>query len=41
VLVVEHRRDVAVLLARVPAGDLAQLRDLLGTLARTIDEDAA
>ena len=40
-IIPRHRRDVAVLLAGVPAGDLARLRDLLGNLARTIDEDAA
>jgi DNA-binding MarR family transcriptional regulator len=40
-IIPRHRRDVAVLLARVPADDLARLRDLLGTLARSIEEDAA
>jgi DNA-binding MarR family transcriptional regulator len=40
-IIPRHRRDVAVLLARVPAGDLARLRDLLGNLARSLDEDAA
>jgi DNA-binding MarR family transcriptional regulator len=40
-IIPRHRRDVAVLLARVPAGDLARLRDLLGSLARSLDEDAA
>jgi len=40
-IIPRHRRDVAVLLARVPADDLARLRDLLGSLARSIEEDAA
>jgi DNA-binding MarR family transcriptional regulator len=40
-IIPRHRRDVAVLLARVPAADLARLRDLLGNLARMIEEDAA
>lgn len=40
-IIPRHRRDVAVLLARVPADDLARLRDLLGNLARLIEEDAA
>jgi DNA-binding MarR family transcriptional regulator len=40
-IIPRHRRDVAVLLSRVPAGDLARLRDLLGTIARRIEEDAA
>ena len=40
-IIPRHRRDVAVLLARVPADDLARLRDLLGNLARSIEEDAA
>jgi DNA-binding MarR family transcriptional regulator len=40
-IIPRHRRDVAVLLAGVPAGDLARLRDLLGNLARSIEEDAA
>jgi DNA-binding MarR family transcriptional regulator len=40
-IIPRHRRDVAVLLARVPADDLARLRDLLGNLARHIEEDAA
>lgn len=33
-----HRRDVESLLARVPAGDLARLRDLLGTLNKSLEE---
>jgi DNA-binding MarR family transcriptional regulator len=33
-----HRRDVESLLGRVPAGDLARLRDLLGTLNRSLEE---
>ena len=40
-IIPRHRRDVAVLLSRVPAGDLARLRDLLGNIARLIEEDAA
>jgi DNA-binding MarR family transcriptional regulator len=40
-MIPRHRRDVAVLLARVPPGDLARLRDLLGNLARLIEEEAA
>jgi DNA-binding MarR family transcriptional regulator len=40
-IIPRHRRDVAVLLKRVPAHDLARLRDLLGTMARLIEEDAA
>ena len=40
-IIPRHRRDVASMLARVPAGDLARLRDLLGTIARLIEEDAA
>ena len=40
-IIPRHRRDVAVLLSRVPAGDLARLRDLLGHIARLIEEDAA
>ena len=40
-IIPRHRRDVAVLLARVPPEDLARLRDLLGNLARLIEEDAA
>lgn len=40
-IIPRHRRDVASVLARVPVGDLARLRDLLGNLARLIDEDAA
>jgi DNA-binding MarR family transcriptional regulator len=40
-IIPRHRRDVSVLLARVPADDLARLRDLLGELARLIEEDAA
>ena len=40
-IIPRHRRDVAAVLARVPAGDLARLRDLLGDLARLIEEDAA
>jgi DNA-binding MarR family transcriptional regulator len=36
-----HRRDVAILLARVPPDDLTRLRDLLGSLARSLEEDAA
>jgi len=40
-IIPRHRRDVAVLLARVPASDLARLRVLLGRLARFIEEDAA
>jgi DNA-binding MarR family transcriptional regulator len=40
-IIPRHRRDVAAVLARVPAGDLARLRDLLGDVARRIEEDAA
>jgi DNA-binding MarR family transcriptional regulator len=40
-IIPRHRRDVAVLLARVPADELARLRDLLGSLARSLEEDAA
>ena len=40
-IIPRHRRDVASMLARVPADDLARLRDLLGNLARLIEEDAA
>jgi DNA-binding MarR family transcriptional regulator len=40
-IIPRHRRDVAVLLSRVPADDLARLRDLLGNIARLIEEDAA
>jgi DNA-binding MarR family transcriptional regulator len=40
-IIPRHRRDVAAVLARVPAGDLARLRDLLGDIARRIEEDAA
>jgi DNA-binding MarR family transcriptional regulator len=40
-IIPRHRRDVAVLLARVPSDDLARLRDLLGNVARLIEEDAA
>ena len=40
-IIPRHRRDVAAMLARVPADDLARLRDLLGDLARLIEEDAA
>ena len=40
-IIPRHRRDVAAVLARVPADDLARLRDLLGELARRIEEDAA
>jgi DNA-binding MarR family transcriptional regulator len=40
-IIPRHRRDVAVLLARVPPDDLARLRDLLGNLARLIEEEAA
>lgn len=40
-IIPRHRKDVAVLLARVPADDLARLRDLLGNVARLIEEDAA
>ena len=40
-IIPRHRRDVAVLLARVPADDLTRLRDLLGSLARSLEEDAA
>ena len=40
-IIPRHRRDVAVLLARVPTSDLARLRDLLGRLARSLEEDAA
>jgi len=40
-IIPRHRRDVAVLLARVPPDDLERLRDLLGNLARLIEEDAA
>lgn len=39
-IIPRHRRDVAVLLARVPPADLARLRDLLGELARRIEEAA-
>ena len=40
-IIPRHRRDVAVLLGRVPAPELTRLRDLLGRLARSLDEDAA
>ena len=40
-IIPRHRRDVAAVLARVPASDLARLRDLLGAVARRIEEDAA
>jgi DNA-binding MarR family transcriptional regulator len=40
-IIPRHRRDVAVLLARVPSDDLTRLRDLLGSLARSLEEDAA
>jgi DNA-binding MarR family transcriptional regulator len=40
-IIPRHRRDVALLLGRVPPGDLERLRDLLGNLARMIEEDAA
>jgi DNA-binding MarR family transcriptional regulator len=40
-IIPRHRRDVAGLLARVPPDDLARLRDLLGDVARLIEEDAA
>jgi DNA-binding MarR family transcriptional regulator len=40
-IIPRHRRDVAAVLARVPASDLARLRDLLGDVARRIEEDAA
>jgi DNA-binding MarR family transcriptional regulator len=40
-MIPRHRRDVAVLLARVPPDDLARLRDLLGNLARLIEGKAA
>lgn len=40
-IIPRHRRDVAFLLARVPADELARLRDLLGNLARSIEDDAA
>jgi len=40
-IIPRHRPHVAVLLARVPADDLARLRDLPGSLARSIEEDAA
>lgn len=40
-IIPRHRRDVAVLLARVPPDDLTRLRDLLGSLARSLEEDAA
>jgi DNA-binding MarR family transcriptional regulator len=40
-IIPRHRRDVAVLLARFPAEELTRLRDLLGNLARHIEEDAA
>jgi len=40
-IIPRHRRDVAVLLGRVPPQELTRLRDLLGRLARSLDEDAA
>jgi DNA-binding MarR family transcriptional regulator len=40
-IIPRHRRDVAILLARVPSDELARLRDLLGSLARSLEEDAA
>ena len=40
-IIPRHRRDVGVLLGRVPAQDLTRLRDLLGSLARSLGEDAA
>jgi len=40
-IIPRHRRDVAVLLGRVPPEDLARLRDLLGNLARLIEDHAA
>lgn len=33
-----HRKDVGALLEGVPQGDLARLRDLLGTVARALEE---
>lgn len=35
-----HRRDVGALLEGVPREDLARLRDLLGRVARTLEEGA-
>jgi len=40
-IIPRHRRDVGALMGRVPEKDLARLRDLLGTLARSLGEDAA
>jgi DNA-binding MarR family transcriptional regulator len=35
-----HRRDVGALLERVPTQDLANLRDLLGTVSRALERSA-